>query len=153
MVIAIVFVAAALLVFASPFLGWNIDVVLSGSMEPAIQTGGVVVILPVDPDNVKVGDVVTYSSLSGKSLTTHRVIAIEDQPERQFITKGDANRNPDPSPILPSQIVGIVVLSFPYVGYLITYIRTPVGFVFVLGVPALLIIGSELKSHMSKKEE
>jgi signal peptidase len=153
MVTAIVFIAAALMVFASPFLGWNIDVVLSGSMEPAIQTGGVVVILPVDPETVKVGDVVTYASLSGKSLTTHRVIAIQNQPERQFITKGDANKNPDPSPILPSQIVGIVVFSFPFVGYLITYIRTPLGLALVLGVPALLIVGSELKTLVSKKEE
>ena len=67
--------------------------VLSGSMEPTLQTGDVVVAKRVEPGDVRIGDVVTYRSPTGR-LVTHRVRALHQTGERfVFVTKGDANNS------------------------------------------------------------
>ncbi len=152
-VLIILVVSAAVFAMAAPVFGWRVDTVLSGSMEPALSTGDVVVTMPVAAGTIRAGDIVTYSSLSGRSYTTHRVVAVETEPELRFITKGDANRGPDPSPILPGQVAGIVALHLPYLGLLFAFIRTPIGLVLTIAIPALIIIASEVESRWVKGAE
>lgn len=144
-VILLIFViSGSLFTMISPFFGWRTEVVISGSMEPVIQTGSVVIVRPVVPDSIRNGDIIMYSSTDMKSLTTHRVVATESEPSLRFITRGDANNDPDINPVAPGQIVGIVAGCIPYLGHLTRFIKTPHGFIFLFLVPALLLIGSEM---------
>jgi signal peptidase len=114
-------------------------------MEPAIQTGSVVVSRPIAAEEVQEGDIIMFASLAGNSLTTHRVVSVESENNGlHFITKGDANKGADINAVVPGQIVGIIVFSVPYLGYLVAFIRTPLGLVLFLVIPATILIISEL---------
>lgn len=144
-IILIFLITSVLFVLISPFFGWRTEMVLSGSMEPAIPTGSVVVVRPIAAGEVREGDVIMFASLAGHSLTTHRVIRVDQQSTGlRFFTKGDANKGDDINPVIPAQLVGIVVFSIPYLGYLISFIRTPLGLVLFLIVPVTVLIISEL---------
>ncbi len=94
--------------------------VLSGSMTGSYEIGDVVVVRPVDTDELGVGDVITFHRIADDpTLTTHRIDAISVGSEgRRFVTRGDANNAADLSPVEPAQVVGEVWYSVPLVGYL-----------------------------------
>lgn len=92
--------------------------VLSGSMSPGIPVGSVVVVRPVDPASLEVGDVVTYQAGQGEdSLVTHRIVDVDaTSTPTTFTFKGDANRGPDLDPVSADQIRGEVWFDVPYLG-------------------------------------
>ena len=94
--------------------------VISGSMEPTIPTGSIVVSKHVEAGEVAFGDVVTYQLKSGEPLTvTHRVVAVDVvEGKTRYRTQGDANNAEDPLPVRPEQIRGVVAYHIPLVGYL-----------------------------------
>lgn len=119
--------------------------VLSGSMEPAIHTGSVVVIMPAN--DYKAGDIITFGEISKtKTPTTHRIkdIKIVDG-NPVYITKGDANNSEDNAEVLATSVKGKVLFSIPYLGYVLNFMRQPIGFALVIIVPATLIIWEEIK--------
>ncbi len=94
--------------------------VLSASMEPALSAGDLVVVRPVDPADLRVGDVITVQPATGDpTLVTHRVTAVErvDGAVASVQTRGDANGAAD-DPVLPAQVQGRVLYSVPLVGHL-----------------------------------
>jgi signal peptidase len=144
-IILILLVTSVLFVLVTPFFGWRTEIVLSGSMEPAIPTGSVVVSRPVAAEDVREGDIILFASVAGNSLTTHRVFKVESSGGGpHFVTKGDANKGADINPVVPDQLLGIIVFSVPYLGYLIAFIRTPFGLVLCILVPVAVLIISEL---------
>lgn len=94
--------------------------VISGSMEPTIPTGSIVVSKHVEAGEVAFGDVVTYQLKSGEPLTvTHRVVAVDVvEGKTRYRTQGDANNTEDPLPVRPEQIRGVVAYHIPLAGYL-----------------------------------
>lgn len=120
-------------------------VVLSGSMEPTIHTGAVVVEAP--EGSYKVGDVVTFGADTATQIpTTHRLVAVRAQEGvLLFTTKGDANNSPDGTEIRQSDIHGKVFFSIPYFGYIIDFVKKPIGLVLVIVLPAIFIIGDEVR--------
>ena len=133
--------------------------VLSGSMEPAIHTGSVVVIKP--ESQYKVGDVVTFGADTRAQVpTTHRIFSNRAQNGvMMFTTKGDANNSPDTTEISENDIHGKVLFSIPFVGYIIDFVKKPIGLVLVIVLPAIFIIYDEAKKiigevkKMRKKKE
>lgn len=99
---AAVLVATALLVTAAAaVVGVRVVPVLTGSMRPAIAPGALVVTTPVDPDDVRVGQVVAFRPpapyLSGAHPVLHRVRAVADARGTPVLTTGgDANPATDP---------------------------------------------------------
>lgn len=94
--------------------------VLTGSMQPAYPPGTLVVVKPVDPDRIRVGDVVTYQLESGRpAVATHRITDITHNlaGETRFTTQGDANESADAEPVRPAQVRGRLWYSVPYLGY------------------------------------
>lgn len=94
--------------------------VLSGSMRPTVEPGALVVVRPVDADEVGVGSVVTYQLRSGEpTVVTHRVVSqgFDDKGEPIFRTQGDANDVPDEKWVLPAQIRGEVWYAVPHLGH------------------------------------
>lgn len=116
------FVFAVLFILCFTFvairvLGLGTFIVTGGSMEPSIHKGSLVLVQPVSPSEVKVGDVITFQQYD--QTTTHRVISIGQSTDGlQFKTKGDANVVADPEDkTFPAQ-VGIVRLAVPVAGTL-----------------------------------
>jgi len=138
----IILLAVLILFSLFPITGnYKILIVQSGSMEPAIHTGSIVVTKP--EAHYQVGDIITFGTISKtKAPTTHRIYSIDNG---KYITKGDANEDPDMSPITANKIIGKVLFSVPYIGYLIDFARRPLGFMLIIGLPALLLISDEIK--------
>ena len=122
---------------------FEVKVVKSGSMEPAVRVGGIVVIKPAA--SYAVGDVITFGADTKTQIpTTHRVVSVEGEGSNiTFQTKGDANENVDPGVTPLSTVHGKMVFTVPYMGYVLAYARTQVGFFLLVGVPALLVFYEE----------
>jgi signal peptidase I len=92
----------------------------TGSMKPALPPGTLVVVKPVQADDVGIGAVITYQLESGKStVVTHRVIAqgVDGDGDVLYWTRGDANSAVDAAPVRPVQVRGALWYAVPYVGY------------------------------------
>ena len=129
--------------------GCRIYAVLSGSMNPAFDTGSLVFVRPAEPRTIAVGDIITFSGRSGNMLTTHRVVDINSAEELEFTTRGDANNADDPNPVPASHVVGRVHGSLPYLGYLMGFARTRQGLILLVFAPAVFVILLEL-GHIFK---
>jgi len=137
------FLIAVLVFVLFPLLpienNYSLKMVSSGSMEPAIKTGGVIMVKPIA--EYQIGDIVTYQyGRYARNLTTHRII---ERTDSGFITKGDNNNAADINSVSPEQILGKVFLTVPYAGYMVNFIHSKFGFLLLILVPALIIIGSE----------
>lgn len=129
-------------------------VVMSGSMEPSIMTGDVIFVYDRDPSTIEEGDVITYN-LDGqqREVTTHRVIDIVENEEgqRMFVTKGDANEEPDPYRVPPNAVVGVmptdgVPARVPFLGHALLFAQSRLGIVLLVFIPAGLLVVTELWS-------
>ncbi len=123
--------------------GPKVFIVQSGSMEPAIKTGSVVVVK--SSSDYKVGDIITFGPYSKtKPPTTHRIYEMKVVGgEPVYTTKGDANNAPDTRTIAKRDIVGKVLLDVPYVGYAVAAAKTPIGFMLIIIIPAAIIVYDE----------
>ncbi|HEY4527381.1 MAG TPA: signal peptidase I [Candidatus Paceibacterota bacterium] len=144
-VIVLLLVAGLFLASLLPIPG-NIEVkiVKSGSMEPTIKTGSVVIIKP--ESSYKVGEVITFGEDSKTRVpTTHRIVAVQTQNgQTMYTTKGDANEDADTQVTPASEVIGKVLLDAPYAGFILDFARQPIGFTFLIIIPAAIIIIDEL---------
>lgn len=131
--------------------GIKLFTVQSGSMEPAIKTGSIVIVKPETGYAIK--DVVTFKNPEDRNnpqpkfTTTHRLVDVKQTDQGpQYQTKGDANDAPDGSLIYPDQIVGKVVFALPLFGYPVSFARTREGLFILVVIPATVIIYGELMS-------
>lgn len=129
--------------------------VLSGSMEPSIHTGSVVVIKPAA--EYKIGDVITFGKISKTRVpTTHRIVGINiDNGRAVYTTKGDANNAADTREVLKSEIAGKELFTVPYLGFALDFVKKPLGFLIVVILPAVLIVSDELRkiwAELAKKQ-
>jgi len=107
-------------------------VIISGSMEPTIRTGSMVIVIP--QDEYQEGDIISFIDPDiGRNV--HRIVGeVSRDGVEYFITKGDAARMADRTAVPLDKIEGKIVLIFPYLGY-ITYL----GFFLAL-IPISLIV-------------
>ena len=134
------------LIALSRFTPYEVLIVRSGSMEPAIRTGGIVIVDHA-AGLLQVGDIASFRELDG-SVITHRVVATDGA---RYTTRGDANATDDVGMRPRSSVYGVVVLALPFLGYVIYLLEQPAAFlVLLLGtggfliVDALRTIGGEL---------
>lgn len=127
--------------------GYQMYIVLSGSMNPAFDTGSVVFVRPLDPEEITADDIITFSGSGGGSvLTTHRVVEVEREDGLKFVTRGDANNVNDPNPVPAANIIGKVHGSLAYLGYMMGFAQTRNGLIVLVFVPGLLVIIFELRN-------
>ncbi len=126
-------------------LGFGMSVVLSGSMEPELSVGDMIIVVPSDA--YAIGDVVVFQS--GRTAVVHRIIGIEGE---EVITQGDANNAPD-DPISLSAVRGKVVFTVPFVGYLVNLIKTPLGTILLLGLAIFFLESSFKKDKKQNQDE
>ncbi len=112
--------------------GYGILDVISGSMEPTIKVGDLIVINTKDK-NINVGDVVTFYDVD-MAFVTHRVVSINDD---IMITKGDANDSLD-DPIPLNNIVGKYVFKINGLGSFLTSLKNPLVSIIILIIGILI---------------
>ena len=93
--------------------------VLTGSMEPTLETGSVVVDEMIAPTDARVGDIVTFSDPAHPGrLITHRLRRAEVEGDTvHMVTKGDANDAPERWDIEASGQIGRVIFHVPLLGH------------------------------------
>ncbi len=123
--------------------GYQVFRVSSGSMEPELMIGDVIIVKQAEPEDIQKGDIVTYrgevGTFDGKFIT-HKMI--EDPQyingEYVFRTQGILEgAQPDPE-WYEDQLIGEYVCTVPYIDALYSFFVTPYGLiVFVLIIMAL----------------
>ena len=122
--------------------------VLSGSMEPTIPVGSLIVDRPVDASELAAGDVVTFHPPGhGDKLVSHRVVRVEETDKGRFlVTRGDANGVNDDWRI-PAEGPGLkYAMHVPYLGYIVGGLLTPFGRLVALTLASLWLGGMLLWS-------
>ena len=123
-----------------PF-SYGISVVLSGSMEPELSVNDLVFVRA--QDGYEIGDIVVYQE--GRSLVIHRIISIDGD---EIVTKGDANNIAD-SPISIKDVKGKETFHIPFLGGVVRFLKSTVGFVVVL---ILAVVLFELPYYNERKK-
>jgi signal peptidase I len=118
--------------------------VLSGSMTPTIPVGAVVVITPLRPSDIRVGQILTFAVPDGAGkIVSHRVVEVDHGDGRPMIrTQGDANQAPDPwLAEIDGDTAWQVRYAVPHLGLLINWLRQPlVHRISVFLFPAMLAV-------------
>ena len=145
-------ICTVLLLLTIPKGSWKAMSVQTGSMRPAINPGDMVLVKRVPVTSLRVGDVITYINPQNQKQTiTHRIVALNGP---QLIVKGDANKGPDPV-VSSNMVVGKVNKSIPYLGHGVDFVRTPLGLLTLIYVPALIVVISEIRrlaKHYKSRE-
>lgn len=152
--LVILVIALALLLAGARIFGLQVYTVLSGSMEPAYQTGSLIYVRPVEPEGITVGEPITFVLNESLTVATHRVIEIDAQNQR-FYTKGDANDAADGAPVHFKNLIGTPIFTIPYLGYIANYVQHPPGLYFALAgalVLLLLVFLPDLLNDEKKSE-
>ena len=124
-----------------PSIGGNAPlIVLTGSMDPTIKAGDLIVTKKVDAKDVKVHDVISFFDPegNGSSIVTHRVIGIEiDETSGEifFRTQGDNNDIADMTPVSEKNLVGRWEgTRFWGLGYVVLFTQSTVGIIVIIAV-------------------
>ena len=136
-------------------------VIISESMIPSINVYDAVVTMRASEEQIKVNDIITFLSKEIQTAgtpITHRVIGIvyDSEDETKIIgyrTKGDNNNTADFALIAPDEVIGKVVFRIPMIGYLQTFMTKPIGWLIVIVIPCLLIIGSDIFKLVKSKQK
>lgn len=110
--------------------------VQTGSMAPAYPQGSLVFAKP--QTGYSSGDAIVFKN--NGQVITHRVTEASGS---AYQTKGDANNAPDNKLITDDQVLGKVNFSAPYLGKLVLFTKTPLGFILLIAMPCLYLIFSE----------
>lgn len=144
-------------------LGYSVFRVMTGSMEPEIPEGSLLLVKKTPPEDIVPGDVISFFSpdpaLEG-AVNTHRVVRVEKQDsDIRFITKGDANVIEDTYPPSGELLVGRVVFQSYTLGRLVSLLSNPLVFGTIILLPLLIILlmnlyrAVRLAVDIAKKEE
>jgi signal peptidase I len=149
LMLPMVLVGAAFAVCAAPtLLGYRVMAVNGGSMEPSIPLGSIAVTKLEAAQDVAMGDVILVNGEGdGKARFLHRVEQLrEEDGQRLARTHGDANDEVDPEWVVLEGRIPTLSWSMPLVGFLMTALLTPIGWVSLVLLPAGLTCGAMLRS-------
>lgn len=148
-VLVVLIVLLAILLVGVRIFGYKPYTVLSGSMRPEYYPGSIIYVVDVDPNDLKVGDPVTFM-LNKNTVATHRIIEVFPMTPSKtstcnctvhFTTKGDANKDDDGEGKLhASNVIGKPVFSIPIIGYIANFVQNPPGRYISLGICALMLV-------------
>ena len=117
-------IIAVILVWGSTgLLGFQPNIIASGSMRPTLEVGDIAVTVQTSPEAIKIGDIIQYWKQGEPAPTIHRAIEIYKSGATTYIvTKGDANTAPD-DPITPTGTVGKVIFVIPKLGWISIHLK------------------------------
>lgn len=147
----LVFVAVVAILLAARFSipgGYQLYSVLSGSMEPFIPVGSLVIAQsPRSATDIQPGTIITFEQPGNTdTLITHRVAAVAEKDAAPVITtKGDANNTADSRPITLRSVHGVYKTHIPTLGRFLEYVKSPPGVLVFVLFPLLILIADELR--------
>lgn len=115
--------------------GYGTLEVISGSMEPTIDVGDLIIV-NTKYDELKENDIITFYDEKG-SFVTHRIIEIKDG---EYITKGDNNNSEDQGTINKDDIVAKYVTRLNGMGKLMASFQSPITMVLILVIGILVCV-------------
>ena len=122
-------------------------IVLTDSMEPKISGGDLIICSVVDPEDVKVRDIISFFDPAGNgtSIVTHRVIEIIEEDGKIFFrTQGDNNDTEDKDPVPAEKLVGMYKMRVPLVGHVAMFMQSTAGLILCVVLPILLLVGYDV---------
>ena len=122
-------------------------IVLTGSMEPMIQSGDLIIVKQVNTTDLEKGDVIAFydPESNSNSILTHRIAeVINEDGVIYYRTKGDANNTEDSKPVLADKVVGIYKSKIPNAGDAAIFMQTTPGLIVCVILPLILLIGIDL---------
>ncbi|MFT9393488.1 signal peptidase I [Bifidobacterium sp.] len=140
-VMACIGLCSMLVFIASGLFGLKVMVVKSGSMEPTIGVGSMIVSMPRKAVELKVGDVITVSYGETKRLVTHRIVQSEGCAGEKctFVLRGDANAAEDPYKVNIDDATWHW-LTIPRLGWAVLWVRTWPGLATMAGILTVTFI-------------
>lgn len=151
-VLVVLVVIFAVFLMGSRLVGLQVYNIVSPSMEPHYSVGDLIYVKSVDPDSVKVGDPITFVLNEDLVVATHRVVAIDSE-NRQFTTKGDANKTEDAAPVHFNNLIGVPVFAIPLMGYVSAFIQKPPGMYIAIAFGIVLLAVVFLPDILAKKNK
>lgn len=142
----------AIFLMGSRLVGLQVFTVVSGSMEPTYSVGDLIYVKTVDPDSIKVGDPITFVMNEDLDVATHRVTAVDSE-NREFTTKGDANKNEDANPVHFNNLIGKPIFAIPLLGYVSAYIQSPPGMYIAIALGIVLLAMVFLPDLINKSKK
>lgn len=127
--VLVVIVAVCIPMTVPRLLGYEVYVVISGSMEPAIPLGSALYMEAAAPEDVAAGDVIAFYDRG--AVITHRVVE-NHVVEGTFTTKGDANAQKDMEDVPYGQLSGRVARHYPLIGGVMTLYTSKIGKAYVI---------------------
>lgn len=127
------------------FFGYKPNIVLSDSMNDIFSVGDLEISKKVDPETLEVGDIITFKSIdpaSYGSVVTHKIreiVTYEGEPA--FTTYGTTTGVDDVYPVPFSNVIGKYQFRLPKMGYFFEFLTTPAGYVTLILLPFLVLIG------------
>lgn len=133
---------------APSIMGYSMFRVMTGSMEPTIETDSLIVVKQTDASELSAGDVISFysrdPSLNG-AVNTHRIVSVERDGEHfYFTTRGDANNADDLFVTTESELIGRVVYSSHILGKLVRLISNPLVFIPIVILPLCVMLAVNL---------
>lgn len=127
--------------------GFASATVVSGSMEPTISVGDMVIIK--SQSEYEEGDIITFYDSSAGEYVTHRIITVST--DGQYVTQGDANNVADKFPVTNSAVVGKVVLTIAGAGAVISFFQSPAGLLVIIAVGVVIWLLPDLIGFIALK--
>ena len=123
-------------------------IVLTGSMEPNIKTGDLVLVKEVDIEQLKEGDIIAFRHTEEDVVLIHRIVGKETQEEKIILrTKGDNNQTEDKNNVNCENIEGIYLMRFEKIGKIAMFIRSPQGLIIcILAIISIFFLWQLRKS-------
>ena len=128
----------------------------SGSMEPVLYRGDLVIVRAVDPTTLQLGDIIIYNRTSDPRDVpiVHRIIAIQDiSGELYFTTKGDNNPIPDSGLRTTADIRAKVIGSIRYLGFITLLLLSSSGFTSIILLIIAFLVPSLLCDYLTPHRE
>lgn len=138
------------------FMGYKPFIVLSGSMEPTILTGDLVVIQETAAENIAPNDIIAFcADANAEAVVTHRVTeVVTEDGVISFLTKGDANTGADANEVKAEELEGKYLGRVSGLGHFAMFLQTPVGMLIFVVTPLCLFIVYDMvaRNRRSKKK-
>lgn len=128
------------------FLGYKPFIVLSGSMEPAIHAGDLIITRVTEPEHIAEGDIIAFRA-DKNVIVTHRVTDVQTGEGLTFLTKGDANTGADARAVGAGEMEGIYLCRLAGVGNFAMFLQTPLGMLLFVITPLCLFILYDVASR------
>ena len=140
----------------SGVFGFRTFVIVSRSMEPKLKIGDVILVRQIPPENIKIGDVISYEGLTGDfagKIITHKVVNIITENKKHiFYTKGDNNELMDPA-VYEEQLYGKKVYKAYILSFISKILRNTFGFIFLVATPLIILFIKEVQEIRSEIKE